>query len=141
MRDRIIFNKANGFNNIFIKKLTESYRYCKKFRNPPLDFELHVPMPANKQKLALILEDDAMWRSTYGNRFVDIKDTELIEDVKVYPNDMYEFKNYDYFSFKYPFFSTQDDSFADVHSKFLSNMFSVPSRYEISKSVSLMPVA
>lgn len=141
MKDRIIFNKTNGFNTIFVKKLADSYRYCKRLRSQPLDFELHVPMPVNKQKLSLILNDNVMWRSNYGNRFVADAETEVIEDVKVYPKGKADFKTYDYLSFKYPFFSTQDDSFKEVYDNFLKNMFSVPSKFESNKNVSLMPVA
>lgn len=135
LKDRIYFNRSNGFNSIYIKRLTDSYRHCKRFRNPPLDFDIHVPMTVSKQKLSLILDDDVMWRSNYGNRFINPKETIIIEDVKVYPQGRYEFKTYDYLSFKYPFFSTQDDSFEMVKENLLNNMFPNPSKYEISKSV------
>lgn len=135
IKDRIFLNRSNGFNSIYVKKLTDSYRHCKRFRNPPLDFDIHVPMPINKKNLRFILEDDVMWRSNYGNRFVNPKETVVIEDVKVYPQGRYEFKTYDYLSFRYPFFSTQDDSFEMVKENLLDKMFSHPSKYEISKNV------
>ena len=134
LQQRITDNLKNGINSSYIRKLDKLKRYCKRYQNPPLDFDIHVPMPAQKDKIAQIVNDDLMWRSNYGNRFVDPKSVIVIEDVKVYPEGRYSFKSYDYRSRKYPFFSTQDDVFEKVCKDFLSKRFPQPSRFESTDS-------
>lgn len=131
LENKILFNKLNNVNSPYIRKVTHLYHHCKKHRRPPLDFETHAPMKIDKQNLSLIINDNVMWRSNYGNRFVLEKDLEIIEDVKVYKDEKYSFKSYDFMSLKYPFFSTQDTSFDLVYKKMLSTMFATPSKYEL----------
>jgi hypothetical protein len=130
LRDRIISNKTNGVNSSYIRRLVDSYKHCKSFRNPPLDFDIHTPMPVNKKLMSEVLGDKIMWRSNYGNRFVKDNETVTIKDVKVYEKESYSFKNYDFMSFEYPFFSTNDDSFELVREKLLNDMFASSSKYE-----------
>ena len=130
LQQRITDNLKNSINSSYIRKLDALKRHCKQFRNPPLDFDIHVPMPAKKDKLAKIVSDAVMWRSNYGNRFVNPKSVVVIEDVKVYPEGRYSFKSYDYTSNRYPFFSTQDDVFDEVLDKLLRKKFPNPSRFE-----------
>jgi len=129
--NKIVFNKSNGVNSPYIKRLNHLLRHCKKYRDVPLDFETHAPMLISKSKLSIIAKENVMWRSNYGNRFLSEDQIEVIDDVKVYSDPKYGFKSYEYLSFKYPFFSTQDSSFGMAYDRMLKNMFCIPSRYEL----------
>lgn len=131
LQERVMFHKRNKVNSIYVNKLLQLLKHCKQFRNPPLDFDIHVPMPIIKTNLINVVKDQVMWRSNYGNRFVDEKDVQVIEDVKVYADKRYAFKSYDYLSFKYPFFSTHDESFLNVYNNLLKDMFPNPSKFEL----------
>jgi hypothetical protein len=132
LRDRILFNKKNGVSSSYIRRLVQSYKYCKRHNPFPLDFDIHVPMPVKKQLLLEVVKEPIMWRSNYGNRFVKNKDTQTIRDVKVYLDSKNSFKNYDYLSLEYPFVSTDDESFKIVYDNLFKDMFPNPSRYEAS---------
>lgn len=130
LKDKIDINRENKVTSPYIRKLGELYRHCRKYNPSPLDFELHVPMPVNKQNLSQILNDLVMWRSNYGNRFAKDSDIEVMQDVKVYASQKYFFKTYDYSKLKYPFISTHDDSFKKVFKDVFRDMFPYPSKYE-----------
>lgn len=134
LRSRIIDNLSNNVSSIYIKKLNQLHNHCKQYKRLPLDFDLHVPMRVYKDKLSTIVKESVMWRSNYGNKFINDNDVKIIEDVKVYPDGQYAFKSYDYLSFKYPFFSTQDDSFEEVLNNILIDMFPYPSKYEFKNN-------
>ena len=131
LQDKIDLYETNNVSASYVNRLYDLERHCKRFKNPPLDFELHVPIRVNKKMLAKVIDDNVMWRSNYGNRFVQDGEIQVMEDVKVYPDKQYEFKNYDYYSLKYPFVSTQDTSFADVSKNLLRKMFPSKSKHEI----------
>ena len=131
LHNKIVFNKSNGVNSPYIRRLNHLLRHCKKHKDTPLDFETHAPMLISKSKLSTIVNENVMWRSNYGNRFLSDNEIEVIQDVKVYSDSKYSFKSYKYLSFKYPFFSTQDSSFTEVYEKMLKNMFCIPSQYEL----------
>ena len=130
LRDRIMLNKTNGINSSYIRRLVQSYKHCKRFKSSPLDFDIHVPMPVIKKSLMEVVNENIMWRSNYGNRFVKDAEAVKINDVKVYVKEDYSFKSYDFMSKEYPFFSTSDDAFDIVHEKLLKNLFDKPSSYE-----------
>jgi hypothetical protein len=95
----------------------------------PLDYDIHVPMPMNKQKLKESIKKAYFPRSGYGN-IHNVGGTH-IQDVKTYsvknslrPNS-YDFKNGDM-----PFVSTEDGSFQEVYETVLKDMFPEPSQYE-----------
>jgi hypothetical protein len=95
----------------------------------PLDYDLHVPMPMNKQKLRESIKKAYFPRSGYGN--INNIGGIHIQDVKTYaaknplkPNS-YDFKNGDI-----PFVSTEDGSFQEVYEEILKDMFTEPSRFE-----------
>ena len=129
--NKILFNKENGINSTYIKRLNGLLRHCKQYKDSPLDFETHAPMLASKSKLSSIVNDQVMWRSNYGNRFLGDSEVEIIEDVKMYSDPKYAFKSYNPLTFKYPFFSTQDNSFEIAYQTILKNMFCIPSKYEL----------
>jgi len=131
LHNKIVFNKSNGVNSPYIRRLNHLLRHCKKHKDTPLDFETHAPMLISKSKLSTIVNENVMWRSNYGNRFLSDNEIEVIQDVKVYSDSKYSFKSYKYLSFKYPFFSTQESSFTEVYEKMLKNMFCIPSQYEL----------
>ncbi len=131
LKDKINFYEENEVSSSYIPRLIELRNHCKRFRQEPLDFELHVPMPVNKKLLSRVVQENVMWRSNYGNRFVSEQETEIINDVKVYPKAQYGFKNYPYLSLKYPFVSTQDDSFEEVCKNMLGKMFPAATEYEL----------
>lgn len=130
LENKIMVNQDNDVATSYLTRLIDLERHCKKFRNPPLDFELHVPMPVSKRKLSKVVDENVMWRSNYGNRFSIDNEVQTIDDVKVYPKGQYEFKNYDYLSLRYPFVSTMDTSFAEVSKNMLKKMFPSKSKYE-----------
>jgi hypothetical protein len=94
----------------------------------PIDYELHVPMIMEKNKLEFVLNkySNYLWRSIYGNLY-NIQG-ETIEDVKVYSNSRYANRSKP-ISEKSIFMSTEDKSFEIIKDK-LSLLFSEPSAYE-----------
>lgn len=108
--------------------LSTNIKLLKKVETP-LSYELHVPFPVEKWKLARsIKNDELLWRSTYGNTFE--VGGEYMEDVKVYATTKMNFKSYDYKKKKSPFLSTDDKSFEDVKKNVLDKLFPSPSKYE-----------
>jgi len=83
-------NKINRFKQLsrgsaYIKKLMVTEQTLKDYNvESPLDYELHVPMVMNKEKLKTIIDKDqnCLWRSLYGNLF-NVGGTETT-DVKIY---------------------------------------------------------
>ena len=95
----------------------------------PIDYDIHLPMPMNKQKLKYSIKKAYFPRSGYGN----IHDVggELIKDVKIYlPKSHLASKNYDFTDTSVAFVSTEDGSFENVYNSLLKNMFLMPSKYE-----------
>lgn len=95
----------------------------------PLDYDIHVPMPMNKQKLCESINKAYFPRSGYGN-IHSIGGT-LIKDVKAYflRSPLYP-NSYDYTQDDVSFVSTEDNSFDYVYNAILKDMFLVPTRYE-----------
>lgn len=95
----------------------------------PLDYDIHVPMPMNKQKLKESIKKAYLPRSGYGN-IHNVGGTQ-IKDVKTYPlKSRLSSNSYDFSSGDMPFVSTEDGSFEEVYNTVLKNMFTVPSKYE-----------
>ena len=82
--------KLNRFKQLsrgsaYIKKLMLTEQTLKDYNvASPLDYELHVPMVMNKNKLKTIINKDqnCLWRSLYGNLF-NVGGIETT-DVKIY---------------------------------------------------------
>lgn len=95
----------------------------------PLNYELHIPMVMNKDKLASVLKQKtSLWRSLYGNLY-EVGGTE-VQDVKIYPNGVREAQSYDWRGKTFPYISTQDASFSFVHKSLLAEKFIHPSSIE-----------
>lgn len=94
-----------------------------------LDYELHVPMLLEKNKLLVIIKKypNLLWRSMYGNlhKLGGIE----IKDVKVYSDPLYSerSKEIDKDSI---FASTEDNSFKSVRESILKDMFFEPTVFE-----------
>jgi hypothetical protein len=93
-----------------------------------LDYELHVPIPINKQKLKQAIAFNVLWRSMYGN--INNVGGEEIEDVKVYFDTSNNPNSYDFENKDSPFLSTEDRAFQHVKGEVLSKLFPHPSKYE-----------
>lgn len=117
-------------SSAYTKKIFETNHKLKKLGyDNPLSYELHVPFPVEKSKLARVLRyDTLLWRSMYGNMF-NVGGNQM-EDVKVYALVKMKFKNYDYKNPTSPFLSSDDTSFEIVRRGILSKLFKKKSKYE-----------
>jgi hypothetical protein len=95
-----------------------------------LDYELHVPMVMEKEKLKKVLNHKDFWRSRYGNTF-NVGGIEM-QDVKVYIEGSLAKKSYDVDNLVYDYISSSDDSFELVKAKVLNFRFINKTNYEIS---------
>lgn len=98
----------------------------------PLDYDIHIPMPMNKQKLKESIKKAYFPRSGYGN-IHNVGGTH-IQDVKTYSNkSTLKSRSYDFKNGELPFVSTEDGSFKEVYETILKDMFPNPSQYERSQ--------
>lgn len=98
----------------------------------PMDYELHTPMVMNKDKLSSVIDVDALWRSTYGNKY-GIGGTQH-QDIKVYGPTMIQGKLGLAIDAKNePFVSGSDASFSLLFNELLNDLFPDPSKYETKK--------
>jgi hypothetical protein len=100
----------------------------RRINKDVLDYELHVPMVMEKEKLLSIVELPDLWRSRYGNTF-DVGGIE-IDDVKVYSFGVLTKKSYDINNLKYDYLSSNDDSFEMIKNKILNINFADKTVYE-----------
>jgi hypothetical protein len=128
-------NKYEAYRDIgqassYNKKLLDTLNKLKRLGyKDPLSYELHVPFPVEKVKLAKIIKySDILWRSVYGNIF-EVGGF-MISDVKVYSSSSMSFKSYDYMSGSLPFLSTNDSSFSEVEENLLKHSFNKNTIYE-----------
>jgi hypothetical protein len=110
----------------YITLLENTHKFLIKsgIKNP-IDYDIHTPMVFNKSNLLQIINRRHFPRSLYGNMFN--VGGNLTKDVKVYPDNSllkYEINS------DSPYISTQDDSFEDLYSNVLKDMFASPSNYE-----------
>lgn len=96
--------------------------------NIPLSYELHIPMVFSKKQLLdvfLLKHLDSLsmiqWRSIYGNIY--LKNSQKVEDVKVYHNFYHPIRND-------KFLSTEDMSWPRVKT-YISKLFPNKSPYEL----------
>ena len=117
---------------LYINKLNNTYsKLIDLGINKPLNYELHIPILINKNKLNKVLKDARFcsFRSIYGNMF--LKDTESIDDVKVYSKGKLETISYKY-SNNSIYLSSQDESFIQIL-PILNKKFNKPSIFEEDK--------
>jgi hypothetical protein len=135
MHGGLLLNKISRY-----KELTGNTRHVlmlkKTFANlsrrakgDVLDYELHVPMIMEKEKLLKIIDVPDLWRSRYGNVF-NVGGIEM-EDVKVYSSGGLV-KNPDELDMlKYDYLSSNDDSFEQVKQQILDIYFMNKTVYEL----------
>ena len=114
-----------GFQAVLRKVLPKTLG----FENP-LDYELHVPMIMEKEKLKIILEliDQFLWRSIYGNKF-EVGGTEM-QDVKVYTSGPLVLKSYNLNINSHTYLSSADSSFNNIFNKILKDKFNKKTKFE-----------
>ena len=115
----------------YIRKLFSTNDRLKKNNIPdPLDYELHVPMHMEKQKLKKIIDQypELLWRSMYGNTF-SVGGNEY-QDVKVYGSHVIRSERQEIDYTKDIFLSTDDISFKKIVLPIFQSMFSAKSILE-----------
>jgi hypothetical protein len=120
-------------SSLYIKKLIlTNSRLIENGIKLPYDYELHTPMPMEKDKLYIILKKypSCLWRSMYGNMF-EVSGSQM-EDVKVYTNRRHLARSNEITEHSI-FLSTEDQAFEGIKTKILNNLFLEPSNYEILK--------
>lgn len=125
-----LYQKINSNSN-YTRKLAATYKKIKSFGiENPIDYELHVPMIMEKQKLKQILKnnDQFLWRSIYGNTF-NIGG-EQMEDVKVYVKGPLVLKSYNLKNDDNIYLSSADTSFNILFNNILKKQFSEKTKYE-----------
>lgn len=96
----------------------------------PIDYDIHVPMTMTRSGLRKCLGKAFFPRSGYGNLMA--VGGSLITDVKAYKKGSYmASKSYDPKTGSLPFISTEDESFYNVYTSILRDMFPDPSMHEI----------
>jgi hypothetical protein len=131
LSDKIIKRESIFTGNGYITLLKQTLGFLsRKTKGEILDYELHVPMIMEKNKLAKVLRLSGLWRSLYGNIFkvggISIK------DVKVYnKKDKFYSNSYDINNLQYDYLSSSDDSFEEVKKLVLDGRFRSKSIYEI----------
>lgn len=81
IREKVSNRESMGYVRLLNQTLNELVE--NGFENP-LNFELHIPMPMEKTKLAEVMEKYTLWRSGYGNMFEEFASD--MDDVKIRPS-------------------------------------------------------
>jgi hypothetical protein len=131
-----LLNKIKKYEKInpganYTRKLSLTYKKIKSLGiENPLDYELHVPMVMEKNKLkqSLSYGDNLLWRSIYGNLF-NVGGKE-IEDVKVYVKGPLVLKSYNLNKDSHTYLSSADTSFDLILKEILKDSFNKKSRHE-----------
>jgi hypothetical protein len=125
-----LYQKLNSNSN-YTRKLAATYKKIKSLGiENPLDYELHVPMVMEKEKLKQTLEHNYqfLWRSIYGNVFN--VGGEQMEDVKVYVKGPLVLKSYNIKKDDHIYLSSADTSFDIVFNNILKKQFTQKTKYE-----------
>ncbi len=125
-----LYQKINGNSN-YTRKLNATYKRIKGIGiEDPLDYELHIPMIMEKEKLreALHNNDQFLWRSIYGNMF-KVGGSEM-QDVKVYTKGPLVFKSYNLNIDQHTYLSSADSSFDIIWNKILKVQFKEKTKFE-----------
>jgi len=124
------YERLSGGNN-YVRKLYTTYKKIKSIGiEDPLDYELHVPMIMEKEKLKEVLKnkDQFLWRSVYGNMF-NVGGIQM-EDVKVYLKGPLVLKSYNLNKEGHTYLSSADSSFSLILKSILKPQFSEKTKYE-----------
>jgi hypothetical protein len=128
--NKIALYKSIAGNTSYVAMLKKTLsNLSKRFKRDILDYELHVPMVMEKEKLLGILDSPDFWRSRYGNTFS--VGGKQIEDVKVYASGSFIKKSYDINNMTSDYLSSNDDSFESIKAKILEDRFFEKSVYEL----------
>jgi hypothetical protein len=125
-----LYQKLNSNSN-YTRKLAATYKKIKSLGiENPLDYELHVPMVMEKEKLKQTLEHNYqfLWRSIYGNVFN--VGGEQMEDVKVYVKGPLVLKSYNIKKDDHIYLSSADTSFDILFNNILKKQFNLKTKYE-----------
>jgi len=117
-------------SSMYIKKLILTRtRLVEQGIQNPYDYELHIPMPMEKDKLNSIIKKypSCLWRSMYGNMY-SVGGTQM-DDVKVYVNKKH-LERSNQITEKSVFLSTEDQAFKMILDSTLLKLFPNPSKYE-----------
>jgi hypothetical protein len=123
------YTKITG-SSMYIKKLIMTRtRLMEQGINDPLDYELHIPMPMQKDKLKLIISKhpSCLWRSMYGNTY-SVGGSQM-DDVKFYVNQKHAARSKE-ITEDSTFLSTEDQAFGLALNKVLIKLFPEPSKHE-----------
>ena len=125
-----LYQKINSNTN-YTRKLYATYKKIKSLGfNDPLDYELHVPMIMEKEKLKEVLKykEQFLWRSVYGNMF-NVGGEEM-QDVKVYTKGPLVLKSYNLNKDDHIYLSSADTSFNLIFDNILKKQFNTKTKYE-----------
>jgi hypothetical protein len=125
-----LYQKLNSNSN-YTRKLAATYKKIKSLGiENPLDYELHIPMVMEKEKLKQTLQNNYqfLWRSIYGNVF-DVGG-EQMEDVKVYVKGPLVLKSYNIKKDDHIYLSSADTSFDILFNNILKKQFNLKTKYE-----------
>jgi len=125
-----LYQKLNSNSN-YTRKLNATYKRLKGIGiDDPLDYELHIPMVMEKEKLQEVLNnnDQFLWRSMYGNIF-KVGGSEM-KDVKVYGSGPLVPKSYNLNVDNHTFLSSADSSFNIIWNKILKVKFKQKTKFE-----------
>jgi hypothetical protein len=117
-------------SSMYIKKLMLTRTRLMEYGiTNPLDYELHIPMVMEKEKLKHIVlkYPSCLWRSMYGNIYA-VGGSQM-EDVKIYTNKKHSARSNE-ITENSVFLSTEDQAFSLAFDKVLSSMFSNPTTCE-----------
>lgn len=116
---------ANKYSQILSG--ANKYLFHKGIKSP-LDYDIHVPMPINKNNITDEVVSGLAPRSLYGN--LNNIGGEFIDDVKVYSNLDNIVYSFNYRENKTNFISSVDGSFQEVYNNILKDMFKTKTHYE-----------
>lgn len=114
----------------YVDVLSRAYSYLKRrgIKNP-LDYDIHVPMIMNRNKLKSVVKKTNAPMSVYGNIFQI--GGEQVTDVKIYTKfNKLSNRSHDVMNSDFPFVSCEDKSFAKLHRALLRSMFPNKTIYE-----------
>jgi hypothetical protein len=117
------YSQGDLYTRMLLKTYSELYQRSKI--KQPLDYELHVPMIFEKEKLSSVIGSQGLWRSMYGN--IHKVGGEEFKDVKIYNKDHVLSNNFVDINSSY--LSTEDKAFQD-HKEWFNEKFSKPSKFE-----------
>ena len=123
------YAKTAGRSMYVNKLMTTNKKLIQNGIKKPIDYELHIPMLMEKDKLKDIIfkYPTCLWRSMYGNMY-NIGGTQM-EDVKIYSDKKYKEISDTIYS-ESTFLSTEDKAFNLAFDSILSKMFPIPSKHE-----------